>query len=299
MVRNRAWTFTCNYKTCECINDNDLESLLKKLEGIRYFKFSLEKGEKNETLHRHGFLYFQNYVNFHSIQEVLNLCHIEPIKGDYKSYFEYLEKTPNKGFKSIEWGNPPSQGKRTDLAEIMAMSKALVPLNDIRDTFPAQFIRNRTNIEKTHYDILTEKYMKTFRNMNVIYMFGKTGTGKTSYVLKKYNYEVFRVTNYKHPFDGYQDEQVILFEEFRDSIPISEMLNYLDGHPTKLKARYQDRVACYTKVYIISNWSFCTLYKKEQKSDKNTYDAFKRRIHFIGSVNEVKEYERNLENDSK
>ncbi len=43
MVRNRAWTFTCNYKTCKIINDNDLESLLKKLEGIRYFKFSLEK----------------------------------------------------------------------------------------------------------------------------------------------------------------------------------------------------------------------------------------------------------------
>jgi hypothetical protein len=53
------------------------------------------------------------------------------------------------------------------------------PLNDIRDTFTAKFIRNHTNIEKTHYDILTEKYMKTFRNMNVIYMYGKTGTRKS------------------------------------------------------------------------------------------------------------------------
>ena len=50
MVRNRAWTFTCNYKTCEFINDNDLESLLKKLEGIRYFKFSLEKKIKELQL---------------------------------------------------------------------------------------------------------------------------------------------------------------------------------------------------------------------------------------------------------
>ena len=77
------------------------------------------------------------------------------------------------------------------------------------------------------------------------------------------------------------------------------MLNYLDHHPTKLKARYQDRVACYTKVYIVSNWSFDALYKKEQKTDKNTYDAFKRRFHFIGTVDQVKEYERKIENDSK
>lgn len=78
---------------------------MKKLEGISYFKFSLEKGKKKDTLHRHGFLYFKNYVNFHSIQEVLNQCHIEALKGDFKSYFEYLEKTPNNGFKSIESGN--------------------------------------------------------------------------------------------------------------------------------------------------------------------------------------------------
>ena len=299
MVRNRKWTFTCNYKTCEFVTDNDLETLLKSLEGIRYYRFILEKSEKNENLHRHGFLYFKNYVDFYSIQTTLNQCHIEVLKGDHKSFFSYIEKSLNKGFKLIEWGVPPSQGKRTDLAEIMAMSRALVPIKDIRDSFPSQFIRNRANIEKTHYDFLTEKYLKSSRNINVIYMYGKTGTGKTTYVLKKYNYNVFRVTNYKHPFDGYQDEQVILFEEFRDSLPISEMLNYLDKHPTKLKARYQDRVACYTKVYIVSNWNFATLYKKEQKLDKNTYDAFKRRIHFIGTVDQVKEYERKLENDSE
>ena len=157
MVRNRAWTFTCNYKTCEFITDNDLESLLKNLEGIRYFKFNLEIGEKNENLHRHGFLYFKNYVGLYSIQETLNQCHIEVLKGDYKAYFNYIEKSPNNDFKLIEWGNPPSQGKRTDLAEIVAMSRALIPLNDIRDSFPSQFIRNRTNIEKTHYEFLTAK----------------------------------------------------------------------------------------------------------------------------------------------
>jgi hypothetical protein len=94
------------------------------------------------------------------------------------------------------------------------------------------------------------------------------------------------------------NEDVMVFEEFRESLPIQEMLQYLDGYPLKLKARYQDRVACYTKVYVISNWSFYAQYKKEQKTDKKTIDAFKRRFKFIGTLSEVKEYEKRLEHDN-
>ena len=64
---------------------------------------------------------------------------------------------------------------------------------------------------------------------------------------------VYRVTNYKHPFDGYKGEPVILFDEFRSSLPLPDMLNYLDVYPLMLPSRYADRVACYTRVFIVSN----------------------------------------------
>ena len=56
-----------------------------------------------------------------------------------------------------------------------------------------------------------------------------------------------------HPFDGYKGQKGILFDEFRSSLPLTEMLCYLDGYPVPLPCRYADRMACYTEVYIISN----------------------------------------------
>lgn len=40
--------------------------------------------------------------------------------------------------------------------------------------------------------------------------------------MEKYGYaNVFRVTNYKHPFDQYKGQDDIMFEEFQSSIPIN------------------------------------------------------------------------------
>ena len=49
------------------------------------------------------------------------------------------------------------------------------------------------------------------------------------------------LTDYEHPFDGYRstEHSVLVFEEFRSSLRIQDMLNYLDGYPCELKARYR------------------------------------------------------------
>lgn len=71
---------------------------------------------------------------------------------------------------------------------------------------------------------------------------------------------------------------MLVFEEFRSQVPISSMLNYLDIYPLMLPARYNDRVACYTTVYITSNVSLEEQYTDVQLSQKETWQAFLRRI---------------------
>lgn len=89
---------------------------------------------------------------------------------------------------------------------------------------------------------------------------------------------MFRVTNYTHPFDGYKGQDVILFDEFRSSLKFSDMLSYIDGHPVMLPCRYSDKVACYTKVYIISNIPLEKQYPLVQIEEPAGYEAFRRRI---------------------
>ena len=71
---------------------------------------------------------------------------------------------------------------------------------------------------------------------------------------------------------------MIVFEEFASQIPIEEMLNLLDIYPLMLPARYSDKVACYTKVYITSNLPLGRQYQAVQQYHPETWKAFLRRI---------------------
>ncbi len=59
------------------------------------------------------------------------------------------------------------------------------------------------------------------------------------------------------------------------------MLNYLDGYPLALPCRYNDRVACYTTVFIISNIDIRLQYAALQKLERESWLAFLRRIHNV------------------
>ena len=59
------------------------------------------------------------------------------------------------------------------------------------------------------------------------------------------------------------------------------MLNYLDIYPLTLPARYTDRVACYTTVYITSNVPLSEQYMDIQRYQLETWRAFLRRVQNI------------------
>lgn len=116
----------------------------------------------------------------------------------------------------------------------------------------------------------------------VCYISGHTGTGKTRGVLEAHNFiDVYRITDYKNPFDGYRCQPVIAFDEFRSSLRLKEMLLYCDIYPLELPSRYANKYACYNKVYIISNWALERQYPEAQREDRESWEAFLRRIHKV------------------
>ena len=115
---------------------------------------------------------------------------------------------------------------------------------------------------------------------------GESGTGKTWGILEKHPAkDVCRITNYGGRngirFDAYETQPVLVFEEFHSQIPIGDMLNYLDKYPLMLPARYNDKVACYTTVYITSNTPLDRQYLDIQQNEPETWNAFLRRIHSV------------------
>ena len=124
------------------------------------------------------------------------------------------------------------------------------------------------------------------REIEVAYIYGAPGTGKTRSIFEAHGAEnICRVTNYRMgkgvSFDAYHGQNVLVFEEFNSQIPIEEMLNYLDVYPIMLPARYSDRVACFTKVYLTSNVPLEDQYEDIQIVHPATWKAFLRRIHRV------------------
>lgn len=99
------------------------------------------------------------------------------------------------------------------------------------------------------------------------------------------------MTDYTHPFDSYAGEDVLLLDEYSSNFKIRDLLNYLDGYPLKLPARYSNRVACYTKVYIISNLCLTKQYPDEQNRSPETFAALLRRIQNVIHYTAPEEYE--------
>lgn len=122
-------------------------------------------------------------------------------------------------------GSPPtdSVGRRKDMSELYIMINA--GLSDAEILAQNQdYILQIDKLAKLRTLLLTEKYKEKVRlDLEVIYISGATGTGKTRYVLETHGYSnVYRVTDYDHPFDGYACQPVICFDEYRSSLRLKD-----------------------------------------------------------------------------
>ena len=190
-----------------------------------------------------------------------------------------------------EYGElPPDRSKgETQAEQIMQLVKDGKTNAEILEACPTAYSK-LNYIEQARQTLLEERYKNEWRTMEVTYIWGESGAGKTRSVMEAYGYSnVYRVTDYTHPFDSYKGQDVIIFEEFRSGLTIADMLNYLDGYPVELPCRYSNKVACYTKVFIITNIPLELQYPNVQADSPGTWSAFLRRIHH--QLYMTKEYE--------
>lgn len=260
------------------------------LKSTVYYCMADEIGE-NGTPHTHLYIAFSSPVRFSTLKNLFPAAHIEKALGTSEKNRDYILKAgkwagSEKGHTSIEGtfeevGVMPQDGKggkATSLDELYNMIKAGASDFEIFERNPGN-IRFVGQIEKVRQAISREETRRTFRPVMTYYIYGASGAGKTRFVMENHGYDqVYRVTDYAHPFDNYNGEPVICFDEFKDSLPIRDMLKYLDGYPVELPARYANKWAAYTTAYLLSNTPLDGQYLTSQLDEKEVWDAFLRRL---------------------
>lgn len=238
-----------------------------------------EVGESG-TPHIQGYLNLKNGMTMSAMKKMLgsNRWHLEKARGtDYEGYM-YCKKEDSIVRRT--WGEEPNiEGELSDWEKISQMVKDGKSNLEIIEQYPSIAIRCQAALDRMRLEF--DRQNMGWRDLNVTFITGPTGCGKTRTVMENYGYSnVYRVTDKKHPFETYTGQDVIIFEEFRGSpFRIEDMLNYLDGYPLELPARYANKVAKYTQVYILTNIQFEELYPNIQMKHRETWDAFCRRIH--------------------
>lgn len=249
------------------------------------------------TFHTHIFFCTRSPVRFSTIKKRFPTAHIERAYGTPRENKEYISKTgvwadTDKVETSVpgtfaEWGELPadSEDKAPEMFQLMQELRSSKSTMEVLEEHPNLAFRIR-DIELLRQTILAEKYSAENRKLEVTYLYGASGVGKTWGIFEQHDpWEICRITNYRGArgisFDGYNGQDVLVFEEFNSQVPIEDMLNYLDIYPLHLPARYNDRVACYTKVYLTSNLPLEKQYRAEQWDRPETWRAFLRRIHNV------------------
>ena len=297
--QSRKWQLTLNNYEDHNITDSLIRETLLKFVPT-YYCMCKEIGNETHTPHIHIFIYSKSPIRFTTIKSRFPTAHIEKAYGTIQDNIDYVRKTgkfenTDKAETSIEgsfeeYGTIPSELQEKDpvIGQLLEDIKDGKSNIEIIENNPQWALKIR-DIDLIRETYLADKYMKENRDIVCCYVYGHTGTGKTRDIYKRHGAKnVCRITNYTGSrgasFDAYKSTMnTLVFEEFHSQIPIGDMLNYLDIYPLMLPARYNDKVACYTYVYITSNVPLEEQYYdlRCQLKYRAVWDAFMRRIHNI------------------
>ncbi len=229
--KSRNYCFTINNYI-----EADLERFHKLAESLDkhgYICYGLETAPSTGTRHIQGyvqlkssqrFTFLHGYFDFKKDKKLLKF-HIEPAKGTLEENKAYAKKDG----KFYEFGEPVSQGARTDLQEIKRLVKENPKdINKIIDEHASNFqqLRFAQSIQPIYF-----QHRDPSPPPIVYWIFGSTGIGKTSLVYRTFT-DVCSVSNYEWLGTDYKQNECFLLDDFREfSLSFDQILKLTDRYP--------------------------------------------------------------------
>lgn len=278
--RARNWCFTWNNYPDSW--EDSIESLSSE---ATYIICGQEGREEGKTPHIQGYIMFENARSLLSIRR--SLCpqvHWEKAKGKPVQCIDYCKK--EEVFK--EWGTPPAgQGFRTDIETIRQEIKDGRPELQIAEEHFSRWLIYRKSFQE-YRALLAPPRQRN--ELHVVVLVGHSGVGKTRFVHQltaEHGEELWSSADPEFRwFDGYNNHQWVLFDDFRGRCPFEFLLRLLDRYPLRVPVKGSFVPWNPEYLFITSN-----LQPTEWYGSDIDCTPLLRRLHRIISISEVESRE--------
>ena len=204
--QSRRWSLTIN-------NPKDYGfdhgAIIEKLHLFhpRYFCLADEIGE-NGTYHTHIFLFSHSPIRFSTVKNRFSIAHIEKSMKGAKANRDYITKSgkwadTKKAETSVEgtffeFGDLPVEAEEDSpsMYALVGCVKQGMTNAEIIQQKP-RYAFHLKGIDEVRDTLQAERYMKEKRAVQVFYLYGASGTGKTRSIFASHRPEdICRVTDY-------------------------------------------------------------------------------------------------------
>lgn len=242
---------------------------LQSLTSINYMIASREFAPKTGAEHYHVYIQLKHSMKL-SRKKLLS-AHIEICRGTPQQNIAYVKK---QGDILLEEGEPRlGGGDAISIKEVKAMT------NEERENLPFSSYNRLQALKRDEISVL--KASEYYKEVEVYYIFGKSGTGKTKYAieaiknlvdLKYIESDTFNEVKYSDKFwNGVNLDnmtKVALYDDFRDyHMSPSEFINFIDYNVHVMNIKYGFVMNKFKYIFITSIQNPYDLYKKYQKSE--------------------------------
>lgn len=299
-MANRQWCFTLQadedkgehleWPRCLPVQQGDprLPVDWRSAPHFRYMHYQVERAPETGKLHLQGFICFDDKMRLSALKKISNRAHWEASRGTFEQNVAYCSKAASRVCGPFVLGEPPKQGKRTDLKLIKELVEANKTDREINDATEGASLRFEKQIKYCRFLNNEQRSDRQLQGVRVIVLWGPTGTGKTysaiNYIAGNSDYYIAECpsnANSKLWFDGYEGQRTLILDDYcADFCQYRFLLRLLDKYKLKVEYKGGHTWACWTTVVITAN-----NHPKQWYPCINT-DPLRRRITEIRKVTE-------------
>lgn len=260
-------------------SSSDLSTVARIAESpaCKYLVYGKEVGESG-TPHLQGFFTLGKVARLSGVKKLGFNCHLEPAKSTSKACAEYCKKDGD----FVEFGSPPSQGKRTDLEHVCDLIKSGKGMKEVALECPVSFVKYHRGLRELAI-VCTEAY--NHDSVRGQWYWGAPGTGKSMTARTESPGAYLKSQN--KWWDGYAGEHVVILDDM-DSDCLGHLLKiWTDRYACKGETKGGHVWLQHRKFIVTSNYSIDHLFG----GNPELIEALKRRFkvtHFSNPFKVVK-----------